>query len=80
MTEDKHNTARISQWLGYAVSIFFVVIALLGYQRTGDVSQLLLFLVLAVVAFGVVKLLFAGINRLLDSLDKSSGSSSDQDR
>lgn len=80
MSEDKHNTARISQWLGYAVSIFFVVIALFGYQRTGDLSQLLIFLVLAVIAFGVVKLLFAGINRLLDSLDKSSDPSSGQDR
>ncbi len=71
MTEDRHNTARIANWLGYLVSVFFIVIALFGYQRTGDTLQLFAFLAMALIGFGVVKLLFAGINRLLDSLDKS---------
>ncbi|WP_261844622.1 hypothetical protein [Aliamphritea ceti] len=72
MTEDRHNTARLANWLSYLVGIFFVAIALFGYQRTGDALQLLAFLVLALVGFCVVKLLFSGINRLLDSLDKPS--------
>ena len=70
MSTDRHNTAKISKILAYLVSAFFVVVAVLGFQRTGDVTQLVVFIGLAAVAFGIVKLLFAGINRLLDSLDK----------
>ncbi|MEH6577880.1 MAG: hypothetical protein V7731_12455 [Amphritea sp.] len=66
---DKHNTARISQVLSILVSIFFVVIAVAGYQETGDIKLVLLFVGLAIIAYFIVKLLFMGVNRLLDSLD-----------
>jgi ABC-type arginine transport system permease subunit len=68
---DKHNLKRISTVLGILLSAFFAAIAVAGYQRTGDVMQLLLFLLLAGAAFAVVKLLFYGIGRLLDKLDPS---------
>jgi Zn-dependent protease with chaperone function len=68
---DKHNLKRISTVLGILLSAFFAAIAVAGYQRTGDVMQLLLFLLLAGAAFAVVKLLFFAIGRLLDKLDPS---------
>ena len=73
MSEDRHNTYKISQWVAYLVSGFFLLIAVFGYQRTGDIFQLLTFAGLAVLGFVIVKLLFKGINYLLDSLDKSAG-------
>lgn len=71
MQRDRHNTRRISNVLGILVSAFFAAVAVAGYQRTGDLLQLLLFLLLAVAAFAVVRLVFHGVNRLLDSLDQS---------
>lgn len=68
---DKHNTGRISQILAIIVALFFVVIAFTGYQKTGDITVALLFGVLAVVGYFIVKLLFIGVNKLLDSLDNS---------
>ena len=70
---DKHNTARISQVLSILVSLFFVVIAFAGYQETGDIKLVLLFAGLAIIAYFIVKLLFMGVNRLLDSLDNKRG-------
>lgn len=68
---DKHNLQRISSVLAIIASAFFAAVAVAGYQRTEDVSQLLLFLGLAVLAFAVVKFLFFGIGRLLDKIDPS---------
>ncbi|WP_432694890.1 hypothetical protein ACQUQP_10020 [Marinobacterium sp. YM272] len=50
-------------------SAFFAAVGLAGYQRTDDIRQLLLFVGLAILAFGVVKLAFFGINRLLDKIE-----------
>lgn len=68
---DKHNTGRISRILGALVSLFFLAVAFAGYQKTGDIKVVMLFVVLAIIGFFVVKLLFAGVNKLLDSLDNS---------
>lgn len=68
---DKHNLKRISTVLAIVLSAFFAAIAVAGYQRTGDLVQLLIFLLLAGLAYAVVKLLFFGIGRLLDKLDPS---------
>lgn len=68
---DRHNLKRISSVLGSVLSAFFAAIAVAGYQRTGDLLQLFLFLLLAGLAYAVVKLLFFGIGRLLDKLDPS---------
>ncbi|MBV1786524.1 hypothetical protein KQ940_00465 [Marinobacterium sp. D7] len=67
---DRHRTGRISNLLAIIASAFFAAVGLAGYGRTEDPRQLLLFLGLAVIAFGVVKLAFYGINRLLDSIDE----------
>ncbi|WP_417224457.1 hypothetical protein [Amphritea sp.] len=66
---DKHKTGLISQVLSIVVSLFFVFIAVSGYQRTGDISLAMLFGLLAVVGYFMVKFLFLGVNKLLDSLD-----------
>ena len=66
---DKHNLQRVSTVLAILVSAFFAAIAVAGYQRTEDLKQLLLFLLLAGLSFVIVKLLFAGIGRLLDKID-----------
>lgn len=68
---DKHKTARISQILSILVSLFFLIIAVTGYMKTGDVKVVLLFGGLAVLGYFIVKLLFMGINKLLDSLENS---------
>ncbi|MBN0986183.1 hypothetical protein [Amphritea pacifica] len=67
---DKHKTGRISQVLAIVVSLFFIFIAINGYQRTGDIAVALLFGLLAVLGYFIVKLLFSGVNKLLDSLDE----------
>ena len=72
--EDKHRTRKISNIVAAGVSLFFVVIAIAGYQVTGDLRVALLFGLLAGVGFAVVKFLFLGINKLLDSLDQNSKS------
>lgn len=68
---DKHNTGRISQILALLVAAFFVIVAVTGYQKTDDIKVLMLFSVLALVGYAVVKLLFVGVNKLLDSLDNN---------
>jgi hypothetical protein len=67
---DRHRTARISNLLAIIISAFFVAVGVAGYQRTEDPRQLLLFVAIAAAAFGLVKLAFFGINRLLDSIDQ----------
>ncbi|MDO6563462.1 hypothetical protein Q4488_08720 [Amphritea sp. 1_MG-2023] len=74
---DKHKTGLISQVLSIVVSLFFVFIAVNGYQRTGDSSVAVLFGLLAVVGYFVVKFLFFGVNKLLDSLDEKHNPRSD---
>ncbi|WP_151704647.1 hypothetical protein [Nitrincola alkalilacustris] len=66
---DRHNTRRIRNLLAIAISAFFAVVGVAGYQRTGDPMQLLLFLALAVVSLGFVLIVFKGIDKLLDSMD-----------
>lgn len=68
---DKHNTGRISQILALLVAAFFIIVAVTGYQKTGDIKVLLLFGVLAGVGYAIVKFLFIGVNKLLDSLDNN---------
>ena len=68
MSGDKHNTSKLSNIIAIVVSALFAAVAIGGYQRTNDITQLMLFMALAVVAFGIVKLLFVGINKLLDSI------------
>ncbi|MCV6611094.1 MAG: hypothetical protein OIF55_10030 [Amphritea sp.] len=68
---DKHNTGRISQILALLVAAFFVIVAVTGYQKTDDIKVLMLFGVLALVGYAVVKFLFVGVNKLLDSLDNN---------
>lgn len=68
--DDRHKTARLSGIVAVVVSAIFAAIGVAGYQRTEDSSVLLLFLGLALLSFFVVKFLFVGINKLLDSLDR----------
>lgn len=68
MSEDKHNTSKLSNIIAIVVSALFAAVAIAGYQRTNDIKQLMFFMALAVVAFGIVKLAFVGINKLLDSI------------
>ncbi|WP_156948437.1 hypothetical protein [Marinobacterium jannaschii] len=63
---DKHNTRKISNIVAIVVSAFFAAIGVAGYQRTGDLTQLMVFVALAVLAFAVVKLLFGLVNKVLD--------------
>lgn len=72
---DKHNTGRISQILAIVVALFFLIIAFSGYQKTGDITLALMFGVLAVLGYFIVKLLFVGVNKLLDSLDRKADKS-----
>lgn len=66
---DRHRTRRISNLLAICISAFFAAVGVAGYQHTEDLRQLLLFLLLAAIAFGLVKLAFYGINRLLDRIE-----------
>lgn len=75
MTEDKHKTGRISQVLAIIVALFFLFVAVSGYQKTGDLSLALMFGLLAFLGYFIVKLLFFGVNKLLDSLDKNTDNS-----
>lgn len=67
---DRHGTRRISRIVASLTALFFILIGVVGFGRTDDPQLLLLFLVLAVVAFGLVILLFRGVDRVLDSLDR----------
>lgn len=69
-SEDRHRTALISRVLSVLISAFFAAVGVAGYQRTHDLKQLALFLMLAVVAYVLVRAAFYGINRLLDSIDR----------
>lgn len=69
MSEDRHKTGLISKVLGIFVSALFAAFGAAGFQRTGDIVQLLVFILLAVVAFFIVTYIFKGIDRLLDSVD-----------
>ena len=66
MSEDRHKTRLIARILAIVVSALFAVA---GYQHTGDITQLLVFLVISVIAYGAVILIFKGIDKLLDSID-----------
>lgn len=66
---DKHNTRRISRILATVVSAVFAAAAIAGYSRTQDLTQLALFLGLSALSYGLVIVLFKGVNRLLDSVD-----------
>ncbi|WP_290703428.1 hypothetical protein [Amphritea sp.] len=72
---DKHNTGRISQVLAVVVALFFFFFSFSGYQKTGDITLALMFGLLAVLGYFVVKLLFVGVNKLLDSLDRKADKS-----
>jgi len=66
---DKHNTQKISRILATIVSAVFAAAGIAGYNRTNDVTQLMLFLGLSVLSFMVVIFVFKLINRLLDAVD-----------
>lgn len=68
--DDRHGTRRIARIAASLMAVFFVAIGAAGFQRTGDSALLLLFLVLAPAGFGVVLLLFRGVDFVLDSLDR----------
>ncbi|GGO75886.1 hypothetical protein GCM10011348_01740 [Marinobacterium nitratireducens] len=68
--DDRHGTRRISRIAATLVALFFAAIGVVGYQRTGDSGLLLAFLVMAPVGFGLVTLLFRGVDWVLDSLDR----------
>lgn len=73
MSKDTHNTKKLSTIIAIVVSALFAAVGVAGYQRTNDITQLMLFMALALLAFGIVKVLFIGVNKLLDSMsdDKS---------
>ncbi|HSG02523.1 MAG TPA: hypothetical protein VLA39_02240 [Marinobacterium sp.] len=66
---DPHRLNGIKRVLGLLLSALFVVLGVLGYRQTGDILQLALFIAVALIAVGVVQLLFALIERVLNSLD-----------
>jgi len=66
---DKHNTQKISRILATVVSAIFAAAGIAGYNRTDDVSQLVLFLGLSIFSFMLVIFIFKLINRLLDAVD-----------
>ncbi len=66
---DKHNTRKISNITATVVSALFAAFGIAGYRRTEDLTQLFIFLGLSLLAYGVVKVLFVGVNKLLDTLD-----------
>jgi hypothetical protein len=51
------------------VSALFAAFGVAGYQRTGDPTQLMVFIGLSVLAYVIVVFVFKGIDRLLDSID-----------
>jgi hypothetical protein len=66
--EDRHGLAKVERIIAMIVSALFVVLGLLGFQNSGDISQLLLFLVIAGVSWLIVGFLFRLVERLLDSM------------
>jgi ABC-type arginine transport system permease subunit len=69
MTKDRHKTRLIARILAILVSALFAAIAVAGYQRTGDITQLLVLLLTSVIAYFVVMFIFKGVDKLLDSID-----------
>ncbi len=67
--QDRYRLSGIRLVLSVILSALFTVLGVLGYRQTGDLLQLLLFLVVALVSWGVVYLLFWCVERVLDSLD-----------
>lgn len=67
--QDRYRLSGIRLFISVLLSALFTVLGVLGYRQTGDLLQLLLFLVVALVSWGVVYLLFWGVERVLDSLD-----------
>ena len=66
--EDRHRLAKVERIIAMIVSALFVVLGLLGFQNSGDITQLLLFLVIAGISWLIVGFLFRLVERLLDSL------------
>ena len=66
--EDRHGLAKVERIIVMIVSALFVVLGLLGFQNSGDITQLLLFLVIAGISWLIVGFLFRLVERLLDSL------------
>jgi len=68
---DQHKTKRLANIIGIVFSAVIAVLGFAGYQRTNDILQLLLFLMLAALGYLIVIVLFKGVNKILDSLDDS---------
>ena len=66
--EDRHGLAKVERIIAMIVSALFVVLGLLGFQNSGDITQLLLFFVIAGISWLIVGFLFRLVERLLDSL------------
>ena len=69
MSDDRHKTGLIARILSIVISALFAVFAVAGYQRTGDIVQLLVFLVISAISYVVIIYIFKGIDKLLDSVD-----------
>jgi len=70
--QDRHNLKSVSRWVAIVFSALIAALGVAGYQRTGDLVQLLVFLGISLLGYFIVIFLFYGIGRLLDSLDDSS--------
>lgn len=66
---DPHRLNGLKRVLSLVLSALFAVLGVLGFQQTADALQLVLFIGLAILSVGVVHLLFALIERVLNSLD-----------
>lgn len=73
MSDDRHKTGLIARILAIFISALFAVFAVAGYQRTGDVVQLLVFLGISALSYIVIIFIFKGIDKLLDSVDDHRG-------
>ena len=73
MSDDRHKTGLIARILAIVISALFAVFAVAGYQRTGDVVQLLVFLGISALSYIVIIFIFKGIDKLLDSVDDHRG-------
>lgn len=66
---DPHRLNGVKRVLSIVLSALFAVLGVLGFQQTGDSVQLVLFMGLSLLSIGVVHMLFALIERVLNSLD-----------
>lgn len=69
MAEDPHKTRTIARVLAIVVSALFAALAVAGYRRTDDLTQLVVFLALSALAYFSVIWVFKGIDWLLDKVD-----------